>query len=58
MQKGERQGVIRLVDEIRIMKYLDEAIDFVKVAVLISKEVVISKTKDGYIVKAIGMKEI
>jgi hypothetical protein len=40
------------------MKYLDEAIDFVKVAVLISKEVVISKTKDGYIVKAIGMKEI
>jgi hypothetical protein len=58
MQKGERQGVIRLVDEIRIMKYLDEAIDFVKVAVLMSKEVVISKTKDGYIVKAIGMREI
>lgn len=45
-----------LTDEIRLIKYLDEALEFVKVAVLMSKRVSISKTKDGYLVKAEDIK--
>ena len=50
--------MVSLVDEIRIIRHLEEAIDFVKVAVLMSKEVTISKTSEGYLVKAKGIREI
>jgi len=41
--------------EVRMIKYLEEAMEFVKISVLSNKEVTISKMSDGYMVKTKGI---
>jgi len=47
-----------MTDEMRVIKYTEEVIEFVRVMIQTSKKVVITKTTEGFLVKAEDIKEV